>query len=197
MPTGYTAVIEERDISFKEFALTCARAFGALVEMREEPLSAKISDKLKPSDHYQKTIKTSQEDLAIIRGMLDSEAEESAKVEYLDEMLRVEESLKRRNKHLIRYKKMLAAVHAWVPPTPDHCELKQFMIDQIKISMPRNDEDYYKFPERIDGKRWRANQIQRISDHIACYEREYAAECERVTGRNQWIKALRESLESV
>lgn len=195
MPTGYTAAIEESDISFHDFVLKCARAFGALVEMREEPLSAEIPDELKPSDYHLKNIKSGKEELTMIRGMLDSEYEESAKGEYLDEMARVEESLKKRNDLLIRYKKMLASVNAWVPPTPDHCGLKEFMIDQIRISMPLNDEDYYKFPERIDGKQWRAKQIERISRSIAYHEKEYASELARVADRNRWIKDLRESLE--
>jgi hypothetical protein len=36
MPTGYTADIKN-GISFKTFAMNCARAFGACVTLRDEP----------------------------------------------------------------------------------------------------------------------------------------------------------------
>lgn len=37
MPTGYTSPLYEgKEISFEQFALRCARNFGALVMMRDE-----------------------------------------------------------------------------------------------------------------------------------------------------------------
>ena len=36
MATGYTHAIE-KGISFETFALTCARAFGACINLRDEP----------------------------------------------------------------------------------------------------------------------------------------------------------------
>lgn len=38
MPTGYTDAIKD-GISFNQFILSCARAFGALITMRDEPSS--------------------------------------------------------------------------------------------------------------------------------------------------------------
>jgi len=45
MPTGYTAEIYEgeKEVTFEKFALTCARAFGACITIRDEPMSASIS----------------------------------------------------------------------------------------------------------------------------------------------------------
>ena len=38
MPTGYTLdLYNGKDITFEEFVLKCARAFGALIDMRDEP----------------------------------------------------------------------------------------------------------------------------------------------------------------
>lgn len=47
MPTGCTAKLHEDDQSFRDFALTCARAFGATIAMREEPLDAPPSERLR------------------------------------------------------------------------------------------------------------------------------------------------------
>lgn len=39
MPTGYTAIIEERaDLSFRDFALRCARGMCACVMQRDDPM---------------------------------------------------------------------------------------------------------------------------------------------------------------
>ena len=42
MPTSYTEVLFERDQSFRDFALRCARGIGFLADMRDKPLDAPI-----------------------------------------------------------------------------------------------------------------------------------------------------------
>ena len=45
MPTGYTADIQDGKITtLREYALSCARAFGALIMMRDDPHDAPIAD---------------------------------------------------------------------------------------------------------------------------------------------------------
>lgn len=40
MPTGYTAFIEDGDITTgREFLLLCSRNFGVAIDVRDEPLS--------------------------------------------------------------------------------------------------------------------------------------------------------------
>jgi len=37
MPTGYTADLNDgKQVTFQEFTMKCARAFGALIEMRDD-----------------------------------------------------------------------------------------------------------------------------------------------------------------
>jgi hypothetical protein len=57
MPTGYTCIIEDKpDVTFAEYVWRCARAFGALLSMREDSLDAPIPDELKSEDtDYYKT----------------------------------------------------------------------------------------------------------------------------------------------
>lgn len=59
MPTGYTWDIKD-EITFEQFIMNCARAFGALVEMRDEPRDKKIPDELKPSDYHNKELSKHQ-----------------------------------------------------------------------------------------------------------------------------------------
>jgi hypothetical protein len=51
MPTGYTAPIAD-GMTFEQFALGCARAFGALVTMRDEPSDAPIPERLEPDTPF-------------------------------------------------------------------------------------------------------------------------------------------------
>jgi len=45
MPTGYTCQVQDGMITeFKEFALLCARNFGACITLRDEPLSPDIPE---------------------------------------------------------------------------------------------------------------------------------------------------------
>jgi hypothetical protein len=39
MPTGYTAELIEKGMEFNDFVLTCARAFGACIELRDRKLA--------------------------------------------------------------------------------------------------------------------------------------------------------------
>ena len=65
MPSYYTAdICNEKDISFQEFALKCARAFGAFVHMRDEPLNTTLS---RPtlSDYHTNEIKNIENEFAL------------------------------------------------------------------------------------------------------------------------------------
>ena len=48
MPTGYTDAIKD-GITFQQFAMNCARAFGACVTMRDDPSDKPIPERFEPS----------------------------------------------------------------------------------------------------------------------------------------------------
>lgn len=53
MATGYTyELIDKPETTFEAFALRCSRAFGALIEMREESADAPIPTEIKPSTYH-------------------------------------------------------------------------------------------------------------------------------------------------
>jgi len=58
MPTGYSApVLEGKIKTLPEFALLCARAFGACVNMRDDSMSADIPEEFPVSDYHSKAYK--------------------------------------------------------------------------------------------------------------------------------------------
>jgi hypothetical protein len=75
MPTGYTAKLVESGQTFEEFVLTCARAFGALIELRDEPLDAPIPETLEPHSYYAEAVVEAKKRLTNLLDMPEEERE--------------------------------------------------------------------------------------------------------------------------
>ena len=84
MPTGYTAWIEE-GATFEEFILGCARAFGACISMRDEPLSKQIPEQFKESSYDKEKVQEYIELLKKYESMTIEQAEIEAEKEYSTE----------------------------------------------------------------------------------------------------------------
>ncbi|MBO6267553.1 MAG: hypothetical protein J6N19_00245, partial [Clostridium sp.] len=74
MPTGYTCFIEDGKITTaKGFLLLCARAFGACIEMRDEPLSEPIPEKFNGDDTYRLWLEDAKTELSKLKAMSQDE----------------------------------------------------------------------------------------------------------------------------
>lgn len=102
MSTGYTDCIG-KGADFKQFALGCARAFGALVTMRDEPSNVEIPDEFLPSDYHKKKIKIISRQLAKIRKLSVKECSELAKKEYNSEVKRYRKYIKENEDLAVNY----------------------------------------------------------------------------------------------
>jgi len=134
MTTGYTAGIA-KGISFEKYVMTGARAFGALVMMRDEPFDKEIPKSLDPSSYCQEKLTEVETRLAKLQKMRYKDADHEAEIEYNEEVNRQREGIASNNKTRSLYQAMLSKVKAWQPPSPDHEGLKNFMIQQIKESI--------------------------------------------------------------
>ena len=152
MPTGYTAPIYEgEEMTFEQFALRCARSFGALVSMRDEPIDAPIPDEFKVDAYYQKDYeeaKAAYENF-IQNPPTDEELEKSYARYVQKETDRAQKANEERALGRKRYEAMLTKVLKWEPPTPEHVNLKDFMIGQLKDSI---DFDCKEYKPHICGK---------------------------------------------
>ena len=81
MPTGYTAAIAD-GVTFEQFALNCARAFGALIDMRDEPSDAPIPERFEPSNYHEKKIAEINDELVRLKEMSQDEAKMVAHQEW-------------------------------------------------------------------------------------------------------------------
>lgn len=196
MPTGYTADVKD-GISFKTYAMNCARAFGACVELRDEPGGGeRIPDEFKPSDYHAKAGQRGRDDLAALLALTPEQRERNAAKAWYDaetaRLMRLEDKRKQRE----AYEAMLAKVNAWEPPTPEHAGLHEFMRTQIEQSIDFDcGGDYGTTPTpRLTGEQWAAQEAARLNLDIAYHEQEHAAEVARAASRTAWVRALRAAL---
>lgn len=191
MPTGYTAPIKD-GIEFNEFVWNCARAFGALVMMRDDPMDAPIPE-FKPSDYHDKALNEAIKSLARLQKMTVAETDKAALKEH-EESYKSFERMNRESADLEdKYHAMLAQVEAWKPPTKDHEGMKQFMVEQIQQSL-KFDCHTYKMPEPMRGKEWLKLKIEKAKRDIEYHAKEQTEEVKRCNDRNEWVKALSASV---
>ena len=195
MPTGYTAdIYEGKDVSFSDFALKCARAFGACIEQRDDDLNdkPKLIEKTKDNHHIKK-LEESKKWKKPTNAEFDIYVKKQ--IAYCNEQNEKQLKLK------ASYQKMLDKVNAWTPPTKEHEGLKKFMINQLTESMEFDcSNDYYQ-RELIDVQHLTYEKYvndMRDSNRrdIEYHTEQLKKDNERVDNRNAWISALYKSLEN-
>lgn len=195
MPTGYTAaVVDGRVTEFPAFAMSCARAFGALVTMRDDPSDAVIPDEIVPSPYYANRLEGLQVRLKELKGLTPEQVETAASEAHEKACQCYADSERERLEANARIEAMSAKVSAWEPPSPDHQEMKSFMLQQLSISIS---DSYSKPPEKLLAWEWLAREVSQTLNEINSSIKHHAEEVERAQGRTQWIKQLRASLEVV
>lgn len=195
MPTGYTMELAEKGMEFNKFVLQCARAFGACIMMRDDPMDAEIPEKFEPSDYHTKELaqaKVSQEKLSVMT--------KEEKIKFGQE--KKKDAINSCSKQITRYKaensrllKMESQVKAWRPPA-DIINLKNFILDQIKISL--HDLTYYcEEIKVVEGKTpidFYDDTVASVIWDIIYHTEEDVKECNRAKERTVWIQQLRASL---
>lgn len=195
MPTGYTADIA-KGITFRQYALRCARAFGALITMRDDPNDAQIPDRFETAPFYQNSLDEALIELVKWQSMSNEYAEQ-ASAKAFDEaetarFVRIAECNALRDK----YMSMLAQVNSWEAPTPNHQNFHEFMRSQIEQSIEWDcDGRHLEAPTlRVNGADYRTFRILEARRSVAYSEKALAEENERIASRNAWIDELRKSL---
>lgn len=198
MPTGYTCDIA-KGITFKEYALGCARAFGALVTMRDDPSDAAIPDTFEPSSCYRLKAESETKELENILRMTPEETQAAAAFHYAEEKERLERHLSESAALMEKYGSMLKSVEAYIPPSLEHVEFKKFMESQITESIRFDGmSDYYSRAlaqlRPLSGQEWRRQKEQELKRSIAYQNEQQAAEDERSANRTRWVQQLKASL---
>jgi hypothetical protein len=189
MPTGYTAIIEEKpDLTLREFTLRCARAFGPCIDQREESY-AQPPRVPELSTYHLEAKRRCESRLVELRSLTPKTAQVLFDAECQQEAKESAERVKHAAELERRYKAMRAKVDAWVPPTKDHAALKKFMLEQID----RCESDWknpYIFKRSGDAATWLTARIQAEEENVAYHTKKHAEEVERHAERKRWIETL-------
>lgn len=190
MPTGYTSIISEKDISLKEFALRCARAFGACSEQRDDdindPPKPRVYD---PNNYYEKVVKGGKPDLTFSTFVEEGQKE----ISQYEQMIGERRTLKQ------KYEKLLREVCLWTPPSTEHEALKSFMIEQLRVSI-RSDcdtsfcENEVKKLRSIKYSDWKRKALKNYKNTLERAKIEIAKAKKSVKKTNKWLEDLNKSL---
>lgn len=196
MPTGYTDAVRKGEITdFPEFAMQCARAMGACIMLRDEPLSTPIPDEFKPRQWSAERLAKAKAELAKVESYSLEQCAERAHDEYGAEVQQYQQVEAERNLDQERYEAMLAKVRQWEPPTSDHSGFKDFMIEQLEGSIDFDcSMDCYPKPRQLDAIQWKSKELERLKRDIAYHTKAQREEEERTEARNRWLRELRRSL---
>ena len=155
MPTGYTEGINRGKVtSVKDYALVCARAFGALMDMRDAPLGAELPKEVVPATkYYDETITSLEEEIAFLKSLTTGECNVCAELEYEEQFAKYQSYMQEAAVLADRYQSLEKNIKAWEVPE-SHQELKRFMLQQLEVSKSDYCTDYRSMPERLEGRKW-------------------------------------------
>ncbi len=196
MPTGYTAKLMDKGQSFQDFVLGCAKAFGACIELRDAPADAPIPEEFEVSSYHEDKRLEAIEEADKLRAMTEVQ-----RLNYGQELKdsEIDRAQKYRNNGFVqnkRLKDMAGSVSSWRMPSDEFKEFKKFMLNQLKISM-HEDEYLATSLRNAQEKSPDAFFVAALSQAnwgVQYHSDEQAKEVERTSGRNQWIKDLRNSI---
>jgi len=201
MPTGYTAKLHDgKPQTFREFGLDCARAFGACLHMRDDDDRAGELRLREVGDYYPKRIKEIEAEIVRLGSLapLSIELEHTSHLKTLADEAAKSRALS--DTRRARYDSMLAEVKAWIPPTPDHVEIKKFMAEQIESSIKFDCDTGANYHDnRVKGTPrsaylWHKERLAAEYQALENASKNLADEERRVAEANRWVLALIEAL---
>lgn len=190
----------DKNQTFEQFVWTCARAFGALVMMRDESLGTKIDIEslTKPSDHYVESIKEYSEKINLLENMTDAEKSIHGQQKIASQLEYARSQIGSDKEERSKIEDMIKQVIIWESPSDEHDGLKTFMLEQLTESIKYNLDEYYQ--EQIDRLTtmnpidYYNQELEGAKNSLAYYEKAYTEELERCRTRKDWLIKLIESV---
>lgn len=195
MPTGYSSIIDEGG-KFDEYVWRCARAFGPLISMRDDPLDAPIPDKVESlgSENYHQTqLDLAKETLTKLGDMSEAEVRSAAKADYEQAHKYWKKHKDETDKSRALYFAMRDKVQSWKPPTPEHEGLKTFMLSQIDGGMPY-ESSTADIPKLLPPDEWKAQKVESAKWDIAYHTKHLAESLEGEQKATAWLNRLRQAV---
>ena len=194
MPTGYTAgIIDGKITNFDQIARNCMRAFGATVHMREDDMDAEYTPRV-PSQYHAKSIQEYKDKLESIKRMSDEEIIKNKIKALEDSRDYALKSIETATKSKARLEKILVEVNKFIPPTSEHVNFKDFMVQQITNTIQWDCSGEYATKTlgtyaddiaNIDVEEERTYMIEDANKSIKYHEKKWKEEVDQRDGRRE------------
>lgn len=205
MPTGYTSYIKDGEItSGKEFLKLCTRAFGIAIDLKDESLDVPTPNHFEPHPYYEKAYKDSLVSREKAYSMTLEEVKEDIISKYNDNKGRAAKILEEYKDEDKKYLKVREEVEKWIPPTPEHENLKKFCLEQIDMSLNTGLYEWYEkdINKELDTS---DDTVRKYIDNLKDYADEklkrayknWQEELRRVEEKNLWMKQFLDSLDDM
>lgn len=185
----------ESDQTFREFALSCARAFGACVELREEPIHGDIPE-FRPSLRSLQKAEEAKSERQRLLDMSDEDRIKFGQAKKEEEIASAEKYLAKELVQNLRLSLMRDHVLAWKAPSSEHTGLRDFMLDQLKISANSLEysEKIIREAKASFARDYYDRALKGADRDIEYHEKAQIEENQRTFKRNRWVKELKASL---
>lgn len=198
MASHYVHQLVEKKQSLRDYALSCAKAFGHLYRLRDASSDAPVPDPLVPDEHHRRGLEAATAELARLEAM---SAEERFSYGHDWKKRRAEElraSIKRSADEMQQVASTLGRVLAWEPPSPQHVELKTFMHKQLTDALKDNSNEWaYQALDVIEKEQplsLFSNALLNATRDVCYHAENWAKEQARTADANQWLQQLRDSI---
>lgn len=195
MPTGYTCHVQNGETTtLRDFAMICARAFGACITMRDDPIDKQIPERFEPhTDYHDERLREALATLAEMERLDEGEKQARATAHNRECATAYQEWEDREAKEKARYSAMLEQVEAWDVPE-SLADFRKFMIEQLQTSID-HDCGYRKDPPKpLTPDEWFIQTLQSAALSVEYHTKSRAEEIERTEDRNRWLADLRSAL---
>lgn len=199
MPTGYTCKVEDGEITeLKDYLLSCARGFGAMIHMRDDSMDKQYEPKI-VSDYHLNALNKAKKEYEEFLTITNEEIQQKLDESYENEIESKKEGLAKFKVQKQRYEDMLAKVETWQEPTEQHKKLKEFAIEQLKSSIDWDCSDssekyYLEEPVKDTSEHYKTWKLNSLLADIKYHTEHYEKECKSVEESNKWVEDLVNSI---
>lgn len=197
MPTGFTVKLIEEGQSFNDFVLTCARAFGPLIELRDLPLNALIPENFTGmySFYHKDGLDEAQNELKRLQRMSDKKREAYGKTQKRRDITAFKKSLEKVTAQYQRVVDMEKRVSNWKPPVA-YAGLKTFMLSQLNM-VKDSPETFVRLLKETANREpidfWNA-AVERAMRDITYHKRELVDSIKLTKNNMKWVRGLQRAL---
>ena len=198
MPTGYTAAICEGEESFAFFVLKCARAFGACIEQKDDPLNA-LPEVPATRSYHSEALDKARARLKTLKKMSKKAREAYGTKARNDDIERSQHYIAEKLATRARLLKMIDKVKSWVHPTSEHAGLKNFMLDQLQQTLNYDGDPTYYQTELAKAEKSTPMSYYDAAVESAQWDIEYHRKHDKTEdaateSKRAWVRELYKSL---